>query len=144
MLNCFLEMNKNVQKCWHKLYNSGSWWAMLHIPIILLMVCTIFAEEKMLPKRKTDIVGTIFKLALAREQQKIGNKPMNSINDILFVLGMFSLESSSKWSWTAFVGQSKKLLFQFFFDKWRRSWQNYVPVLLLLFYLEKNYTGSRL
>ena len=85
----------NEQRCSQMLEqakNSGID-GLLHVPIILLMVCTIFAEEKMLPKRKTDIVKTIFKLAIAREEQKPGNRQIKSTDDILFILGMFSLKA---------------------------------------------------
>ena len=58
------------------------------------MVCTIFAEEKMLPKQKTDIVGTIFKLAVARAKLKIPNKDFT--DDLLLVLGRFSWQALQK------------------------------------------------
>ena len=71
---------------------------LLHVPIILLMVCTILAEEKMLPKQKTDIVGTIFKLAVTRAKLKIINETTNTdfTDDLLLVLGRFSWQSLQK------------------------------------------------
>ena len=76
--------------------------ALFHVPIILLMVCTLFVEEKMLPRQKTELVGTIFKLTVTRGQHKTGQKPMDNdtINDILFVLGMFSWKALQ-----SYVGQ---------------------------------------
>ena len=68
--------------------------ALLHVPIILLMVCTIFVEENMLPRQKTDIVGTIFKLAIARGSVRTSDKTMDT--DLLFVLGKFSWEALHK------------------------------------------------
>ena len=90
----------NEQKCSEMLTqakNSGID-GLLHVPIILLMVCTIFAEEKMLPKQKTDIVGTIFKLAVARAKLKTPNEARNRdfTDDLLLVLGRFSWQALQK------------------------------------------------
>ena len=66
---------------------------LLHVPIILLMVCTIFIESKELPKTKTDIVRKIFKLAMDRSTLKTFNTKSDGVNEldkILYTLGEFS------------------------------------------------------
>ena len=63
MLNSILEAKKSVKLCLNKLEKLEID-NLLHVPIILLMVCTIFIESKELPKTKTDTVGKIFKLAM--------------------------------------------------------------------------------
>ena len=79
--------------------------SLLHVPIILLMVCTIFIESKELPKSRTDTVRKIFKLAMDRSTLKTFHSKSDGINEldeILFTLGEFS--------WKALQDDIKQLL----------------------------------
>ena len=67
---------------------------LLHIPIILLMVCSIFVERKELPNNKTDIVGEIFQQAMNRSTLKTFDSCMSEsteeLDRIMSLLGKFS------------------------------------------------------
>ena len=55
---------KEKRKAMMKQVENSGIKELLKVPIILLMACTLFLEKKKLPETKTEIVGTIFKLAM--------------------------------------------------------------------------------
>ena len=68
-------------------------YVLLHIPIILVMTVVVFLEEDSLPKTKTGIYKTIFRLAMDRTTLKtFGSKSgdIPQIEDLLYTLGEFS------------------------------------------------------
>ena len=67
--------------------------ALLHIPIILVMTVVVFLEEDSLPKTKTGIYKTIYRLAMDRTTLKtFGCKSadISNLEDLLYTLGEFS------------------------------------------------------
>ena len=68
-------------------------YALLHIPIILVMTVVVFLEEDSLPKTKTGIYKTIYRLAMDRTTLKtFGCKSadISNLEDLLYTLGEFS------------------------------------------------------
>ena len=67
--------------------------SLLHIPIILVMSIVVFLEEESLPKSKTGIYKTIYKLVIDRNTlKKFGLKSddIPKMHDLLNTLGEFS------------------------------------------------------
>ena len=72
---------------------------LLKVPIILLMVCTLFLEKKKLPENKTEIVGTIFKLAMDRGTLKsfgLRSSEAEIFEESLMTLGELSWQALQK------------------------------------------------
>ena len=78
---------------------------LLKVPIMLLMVCTLFLEKKKLPETKTEIVGTIFKLAMDRSTLKSFGKTSSDVD--LFEESLMAL---GKLSWQALQKDVQQLL----------------------------------
>ena len=69
---------------------------LLNVPIVLLMTCVIFEEKQVLPKRKTELVQTIFELCMDRTTLKTFNKrssDLKHIDKLLHKLGEFAWNS---------------------------------------------------
>ena len=69
---------------------------LLKVPITMLMTCVVFDEKNELPKRKTELVRTIFELSMDRTTLKIFNKKSQNVENIdtlLNTLGNFSWQS---------------------------------------------------
>ena len=78
---------------------------LLHIPIILVMTVVVFTEEESLPKTKTGIYETIFRLSMDRTTLKtFGCKSANisKISELLYALG--------ELSWNALQNDVQQLL----------------------------------
>ena len=72
---------------------------LLSVPIILLMTCVLFEENKALPKSRTDIFRTILELVMDRSSLKrLGYKASCSENfeSMLETLGMLAWETLQK------------------------------------------------
>ena len=98
--------NKNIEKCSTKYLDSREkskgmleqakmtgLYALLHIPIILVMAVVVFLEKKSLPRTKTEIYKTIFQLVIDRTTLKtFGCKSaaISKLEDLLYWLGEFS------------------------------------------------------
>ena len=98
--------NKNIEQCSIKYLDSKEkskemleqakmtgLYALLHIPIILVMTVVVFVEKKSLPKTKTEIYKTIFQLVIDRTTLKtFGCKSADiaKLEDLLYRLGEFS------------------------------------------------------
>ena len=68
-------------------------YALLHIPIILVMTVVVFVKEKSLPKTKTEIYKTIFQLVIDRTTLKtfgFKSAAISKLEDLLYTLGEFS------------------------------------------------------
>ena len=79
--------------------------SLLHIPIILIVTVVVFVEEKSLPKTKTDIYKTIFRLVMDRTTLKtFGCKSEHIIKlaELLDTLG--------ELSWAALQNDVQQLL----------------------------------
>ena len=67
---------------------------LLHIPIILVMTVVVFIQEESLPKTKTGIYQTIFRLAMDRTTLKTfgckSARHFKSLKICLYCLGEFS------------------------------------------------------
>ena len=73
---------------------------LLKIPIILLMACVIFDEKKTLPKKITEIIGTIMELMMDRSTLKhFGCKSSNleHLDSLLYVLGEHSWKALRRY-----------------------------------------------
>ena len=78
---------------------------LLHIPIILVMTVVVFIQEESLPKTKTGIYETIFRLSMDRTTLKtFGCKSANisKISELLYALG--------ELSWNALQNDVQQLL----------------------------------
>ena len=98
--------NKNIEKCSIKYLDSKEkskemleqakatgLYALLHIPIILVMTVVVFVEKKSLPRTKTGIYEIIFRLVIDRTTlKKFGCKSaaISNLEDLLHMLGEFS------------------------------------------------------
>ena len=66
---------------------------LLNVPIVMLMVCTVFFEKKSLPKTRTENVGTIFRLAMDKSTLKtFGTRSaeVRDLDSLLHILGEIS------------------------------------------------------
>ena len=80
-------------------------YSLLHIPIILVMTVVVFIQEESLPKTKTGIYETIFRLTMDRTTLKtFGCKSANisKISELLYALG--------ELSWNALQNDVQQLL----------------------------------
>ena len=62
---------------------------LLHVPVILTMTATVFREPKSLPRSKTDLYETLFKLIIQRTLNKNHNK-IPQLEKLLDTLGELS------------------------------------------------------
>ena len=78
---------------------------LLKVPIILLMACVIFNEEKSLPKSMTGIFDTIYKLLIDKTTLKTfgcKSSKIANLDDLLYTLG--------ELSWKALQNDFQQLL----------------------------------
>ncbi len=78
---------------------------LLHIPIILLMACTVFAEKKSLPSSKTGLFGQVVRMCVSRTTLKTMKKTasdVDNLDQLMVKLG--------KLAWEALNRESKQLL----------------------------------
>ena len=67
---------------------------LLKVPIILLMVCVLFSQDKRLPSTQTKLVGDIIALCIDRTVLKNAQLDIQgSLDDLLFSLGELSWKS---------------------------------------------------
>ncbi len=90
-----------VQAGIHSRRNIG----LLHIPIILLMGCTVFSENKCLPSRKTGLFQQVILMCISRTTVKTMGKSPGEVEDLhnpMVKLGQLA--------WAALNRESKQLL----------------------------------
>ena len=78
---------------------------LLHVPEVFFMVMDIFTEKIPLPKSKTAMYETTFRLIINRTASKIfgcGSSDLTNIEDLLFTLG--------EYSWRALQNSNQKFL----------------------------------
>ncbi len=78
---------------------------LLHVPIILLMACAVFIENKCLPSKKTDIFKQVVHMSISRTTLKTMGKTaseVETLNDLMIMLG--------KLAWEALIRETKQLL----------------------------------
>ena len=111
--NLYLGSEEQTDKLLEQAEKAGicdlSWYwgnpGLLRIPIILLMTCVIFDEKQSLPKKKTEIIGTIIELMMDRSMLKhFGCKSadLQCLDSLLHALG--------EQSWTALQKDIGQLL----------------------------------
>ena len=69
---------------------------LLRVPILLFMVCVLYNENKSLPKSRTKLFHTIYKLIVDRSTMKtFGFKAddLEQLESMLFTLGQFAWEA---------------------------------------------------
>ena len=126
--------SENIEKCslqyLHSEENSAIFlgeaeetglFALLHVPIILLMSCTLFISNMSLPHSKTQLYGDIFYLIMDRTTLKTFGCKSTDIPNIeqwLSILG--------KMSWKALQNDTRQLLLDKVtsFDDLETSFQN--------------------
>ena len=72
---------------------------LLHVPILLFMVCVLYNEKKSLPKSRTRLFDTIYKLIIDRSTMKtFGCKAddLEQLDTMLITLGEFAWEALQK------------------------------------------------
>ncbi len=78
---------------------------LLHVPIILLMACAVFIENKCLPSKKTELFGQVVHMSISRTTLKTMEKTASEVQNLhglLFKLG--------KLAWEALNRENKQLL----------------------------------
>ena len=93
----------------HRKYLGG----LLQVPIILLMACTVFIENKCLPSSKTGLFTQVVKMSISRTTLKTLGKTaseVENLDELMVKLG--------KLAWTALTRENKQLLI---FKVWRLS-----------------------
>ena len=69
---------------------------LLNVPILLFMVCVLYNENRSLPKSRTKLFHTIYKLIIDRSKMKtFGCKAdeLEELETMLFTLGKFAWEA---------------------------------------------------
>ncbi len=78
---------------------------LLHIPIILLMACAVFIENKILPSSKTDIFSKVVSMCISRTTLKTMGKTAGEIENLRELMVKLG-----KLSWEALNRKYKQLL----------------------------------
>ena len=97
----YLESEEQTERLIEQTEKSGisrlaTFWrdsGLLRIPIILLMKCVIFDEKQSLPKKKTEIIGTIIELMMDRSTLKhfgCKSSELQHLDSLLWALGELS------------------------------------------------------
>ncbi len=90
-------------------HDDGEWlWkykGLLHIPIILLMACTVFSENKCLPSSKTGLFQQVIMMCIGRTTKKTMGKTASEVENLHIL--MFKL---GKLAWEALNRENKQLL----------------------------------
>ena len=105
--NLYLGSEEQTNKLIKQAQEASIWYrskyrndpGLLRIPIILLMTCVIFDEKQSLPKKKTEIIGTIIKLMMDRSTLKhfrCKSSELEHIDSLLFALGEASWNALQK------------------------------------------------
>ena len=87
-------------------------YSLLHVPIILVMTIVVFLEEESLPKSKTEIYKTIYKMVIDRNTlKKFGKKSEDipKMGDLLDTLGEFSWKALQQKLQPLLLKKVKKL-----------------------------------
>ncbi len=85
--------------------DSSIYDGLLHVPIILLMACAVFIENKSLPSSKTDIFTKVVYMSISRTTLKTMGKTaqeVENLRELMVKLGRLAWESLNK--------QTKQLL----------------------------------
>ncbi len=78
---------------------------LLKIPILLLMACQIFKENRSLPSSETEIIATMIKLSISRTTSKTLGKKADDIDNLDMLLCLLG-----KLAWDALQRDSQELL----------------------------------
>ena len=100
----YLGNTEKSEKMLHQAKETGIY-VLLHIPIILVMTVVVFMEEDSLPRTKTGIYKTIFKLAMDRTTLKTFGRRSQDIEKLEHLLNLLG-----EFSWTALNSKVQQLL----------------------------------
>ncbi len=93
------------RSCKDFLFQATEVRGLLHIPIILLMACTVFIENSCLPSTKTGLFKKVVHMSVSRTTLKTMGKTANEVenlHELMVKLG--------KLAWEALNRQSKQLI----------------------------------
>ena len=95
---CSMKYLKSEEECGKMLRKAkqAGIYELLHVPEVLFMVIEIFVEEIPLPKSKTAIYETIFRLIIDRTTPRTfgcRSRDLTKLEDMLFTLGDYSWRS---------------------------------------------------
>ena len=105
--NLYLGSEEETDKLIKQAQEAGIWYlsifgndpGLLTIPIILLMTCVIFDEKQSLPKKKTEIIGTIIELMMDRSTLRhfgCKSSELQHLDSLLCALGELSWKALQK------------------------------------------------
>ena len=83
-------------KTWYGALNEDRYNELLSTPIVLLMICVLYEENRSLPDTRTKIYETVRELAMDRTTWKTFGCKSSQVEDITektFVLGKFAWEA---------------------------------------------------
>ncbi len=84
---------------------SSPYKGMLHIPIILLMACSLFIENQFLPESKTELFKQVVHMCISRTTLKTIGKTASEIENLQELMAKLG-----KLAWSALTRNSKQLL----------------------------------
>ncbi len=103
--SCQEFLSQAEQASMHHCKEYGSYEGLLRIPIILLMACTVFRENKSLPSSKAGLFKQVVHMCISRTTLKTMGKTageVENLHELMIKLG--------KLAWTALTRGSKRLL----------------------------------
>ncbi len=86
-------------------YNMEYYKGLLHIPIILLMACTVFSENKSLPSSKTGLFKQVILMCVSRTTLKTMGKTTSQVENLHELMAKLG-----KLAWEALNRDNKQLL----------------------------------
>ncbi len=98
----FLSQAEQAEIHTHK---SWDYEGLLHIPIILLMACTVFSEKKCLPSSKTGLFKQVIMMCINRTTKKTMGKTASEVSNLHHL--MLKL---GQLAWEALNRENKQLL----------------------------------
>ncbi len=111
----------SIHKCEKPLLNDMEYYkGLLHVPIILLMACTVFLEHHCLPSSKTGLFKQVVHMCISRTTLKMMGKTASEVDNLHELLTKLG-----KLAWEALTREKKQLLIykvrKFYYDlsgKW--------------------------
>ncbi len=94
-----------LEQCGSDYFKKDSLWNLLRIPILLLMVCMIYKQNKSLPASKTQIIEKMIQLSISRTTLKTLGKKYQEIEGLEYLLHLMG-----KLAWEALQKDSMELL----------------------------------
>ncbi len=110
---------QNIEKCATQYLGNREWSAdlleqcsknqalsdLLHIPILLLMICSMYMQNKTLPHSITEIIGNVVQMTISRTTLKTIRKTARDVEELEFLL-----QKLGKLAWSALQKGSSLLI----------------------------------